>query len=206
MALAVAAEMGFDGRRRDVDPHHLRRGDPARAEELRPQPPAVLDHAERKQNVDMSLPYFTSNQAIVALADSPAEGATTIADLKDVKFGAQAGTTSYDFITEVIQPNQDVFAYDDNVGAKAALEANQIDAACSTSRPRSTCRASRSRAAASSASSRPSRRHHRRVRFRAREGQPAHRVRRRGDHRADRVGRARRHPAGMAVATPPARR
>ena len=34
-----------------------------------------------------------------------------------------------DFINEVIQPTQDVFVYDDNVGAKAALEANQIDAA-----------------------------------------------------------------------------
>ncbi len=29
----------------------------------------------------------------------------------------------------MIQPNQEVFVYDDNVGAKAALEANQIDAA-----------------------------------------------------------------------------
>jgi polar amino acid transport system substrate-binding protein len=65
----------------------------------------------------------------VALEGSPAEGATTIADLKDVKFGAQVGTTSLDFINEVIQPTQDVFVYDDNVGAKAALEANQIDAA-----------------------------------------------------------------------------
>jgi polar amino acid transport system substrate-binding protein len=84
---------------------------------------------ERAENIDFSLPYFTSNQAIVALDGSPAEGATTVADLKDVKFGAQAGTTSLDFINDVIQPNQDVFVYDDNVGAKAALEANQIDAA-----------------------------------------------------------------------------
>lgn len=85
--------------------------------------------AERKQSVDMSLPYFTSNQAIVALAGSAAEGATTIADLKDVKFGAQVGTTSLQFITDVIKPTQEPFVYDDNVGAKAALEANQIDAA-----------------------------------------------------------------------------
>jgi polar amino acid transport system substrate-binding protein len=84
---------------------------------------------ERKENINFSLPYYTSNQAIVALEGSPAEGATTIADLKDVKFGAQVGTTSLDFINEVIQPTQDVFVYDDNVGAKAALEANQIDAA-----------------------------------------------------------------------------
>ena len=29
----------------------------------------------------------------------------------------------------MIQPTQEPFVYDDNVGAKAALEANQIDAA-----------------------------------------------------------------------------
>ena len=84
---------------------------------------------ERMETVDFSVPYFTSNQAIVALEGSAAEGATSIADLQDVKFGAQAGTTSLDFITEVIQPSQEPFVYDDNVGAKAALEANQIDAA-----------------------------------------------------------------------------
>ena len=84
---------------------------------------------ERRENIDFSLPYFTSNQAIVALDGSVAEGATTLEELKDVKFGAQVGTTSLQFITDVIQPNQEPFVYDDNVGAKAALEANQIDAA-----------------------------------------------------------------------------
>ena len=61
--------------------------------------------------------------------EDAAESATSISDLKDLKFGAQVGTTSLKFITEVIQPNQEPFVYDDNVGAKAALEANQIDAA-----------------------------------------------------------------------------
>ncbi len=84
---------------------------------------------EREENVDMSLPYYTSNQAMVALDGSPAAGATTVADLKDVKFGAQAGTTSLDFINDVIKPTTEPFVYDDNTGAKAALEANQIDAA-----------------------------------------------------------------------------
>jgi polar amino acid transport system substrate-binding protein len=83
---------------------------------------------EREETVSFSDPYYSSNQAIVALEGSPAEGATTVADLKDVKFGAQAGTTSLTFITDVIQPDAEPFVYDDNVGAKAALEANQIDA------------------------------------------------------------------------------
>jgi polar amino acid transport system substrate-binding protein len=83
---------------------------------------------ERKQTVSFSDPYYTTNQALVGFADSPVAGAASLADLKDLKFGAQAGTTSLEFITKVIQPTAEPFAYDDNAGAKAALEAKQIDA------------------------------------------------------------------------------
>jgi polar amino acid transport system substrate-binding protein len=83
---------------------------------------------ERKKTVSFSASYYSTNQAVVALEGSPAIGATSVADLKDVKFGAQTGTTSIDFITNVIKPSAEPFAYDDNAGAKAALEAKQIDA------------------------------------------------------------------------------
>jgi polar amino acid transport system substrate-binding protein len=129
VALAVAAEMGYEGDAvawtRTTFDEAIQPG--AKNFDMNLQQYSISD--DRKENVDMSIPYFTSNQAIVALEGSAAEGATTVADLVDVKFGAQAGTTSLDFITDVIQPTQDVFVYDDNVGAKAALEANQIDAA-----------------------------------------------------------------------------
>jgi polar amino acid transport system substrate-binding protein len=129
VALAVAAEMGYQGDTvvwtRTTFDEAIQPG--PKSFDMNLQQYSITE--ERKENVDMSLPYFTSNQAIVALEGSPAEGATTVADLQDVKFGAQAGTTSLDFITEVIQPSQEPFVYDDNVGAKAALEANQIDAA-----------------------------------------------------------------------------
>jgi len=129
VALAVAAEMGYEGDavtwvRSDFDAA-IQPG--AKDFDFNLQQFSITD--ERKATIDFSLPYFTSNQAIVALNGSPAEGATSIADLKDVKFGAQAGTTSLTFITDVIQPTEEPFVYDDNVGAKAALEANQIDAA-----------------------------------------------------------------------------
>ena len=84
---------------------------------------------ERKQTVSFSDGYYTTNQAIVGLNDSAAKGATTLADIKKLKLGAQSGTTSLDYITNVIKPDTDPFVYDDNAGAKAALEANQIDAA-----------------------------------------------------------------------------
>lgn len=83
---------------------------------------------ERMETISFSDPYYTTNQAVVALEGSPAIGAKTVADLVNVKFGAQAGTTSLDFITNVIKPTNEPFVYDDNAGAKAALEAGQIDA------------------------------------------------------------------------------
>ena len=84
---------------------------------------------ERKQTVTFSDGYYTTNQAIVGLNDSAAKGATTLADIKKLKLGAQAGTTSLTYITEVIQPDTEPYVYDDNAGAKAALDAKQIDAA-----------------------------------------------------------------------------
>jgi polar amino acid transport system substrate-binding protein len=83
---------------------------------------------ERTAVVTMSNPYYATNQAIVGLEGSAAEGAVSTADLKDVKFGAQAGTTSLQYITDVIQPDEEPFAYNDNADAKQALESNQIDA------------------------------------------------------------------------------
>ncbi|MBU6201382.1 MAG: ABC transporter substrate-binding protein [Acidobacteria bacterium] len=83
---------------------------------------------ERQQTVSFSDPYYTTNQAIVGYPDSVAGGATSVADLKGLKFGVQAGTTSLEFLETVIAPDTEPFVYDDNAAAKAALEAKQIDA------------------------------------------------------------------------------
>ena len=83
---------------------------------------------DREEAVDFSDGYYDVNQAILGFADSPAVGAKTVADLKGLKLGAQQGTTSLDFITEVIAPDQEPFIYNDNNAAKAALNAKQVDA------------------------------------------------------------------------------
>ena len=83
---------------------------------------------ERKATVSFSDPYYSTNQAVVGFADSPVASATKLSELKGLKFGAQSGTTSLDFILNVIKPTSEPFIYDDNAGAKAALEAKQIDA------------------------------------------------------------------------------
>ena len=48
----------------------------------------------------------------MALKGTPITKATSLADLKQYKLGTQIGTTSYDFITQTIQPSQQPTAYD----------------------------------------------------------------------------------------------
>ena len=83
---------------------------------------------ERAENVDMSDGYYFVNQSVVANKDTPAAEVTTLAALKDMRLGAQVGTTSLATIQEVIQPTVDPSVYDSNDAAIAALDAKQIDA------------------------------------------------------------------------------
>jgi polar amino acid transport system substrate-binding protein len=82
---------------------------------------------ERKQAVDFSSGYYDVTQAVVALKGNKAASATSIADLKGLKLGAQVGTTSYDAITSEIAPAQQPAVFDDNDKAKLALNNGQID-------------------------------------------------------------------------------
>lgn len=83
--------------------------------------------AKRQKAVDFSDGYYTVNQAVVALEDSPIADATSLTELREAKLGAQVGTTSLDFITNDIQPTQQPLVYNDTNDAKSALEAGQID-------------------------------------------------------------------------------
>ena len=83
--------------------------------------------ADRDEVVDFSVPYYVTTQALVTYEDSPYATAQSLADLADAKLGAQIGTTSLDFIEEVIQPNQEAAVYDTNVDAKSAMDAGQLD-------------------------------------------------------------------------------
>jgi polar amino acid transport system substrate-binding protein len=84
--------------------------------------------AERKNAVDFSSGYYDVRQSIIALKSSPAAKATSIADLKKLKLGAQVGTTSLDTITNVIKPTQQPAIYQKNDLAKSALKNGQVDA------------------------------------------------------------------------------
>jgi polar amino acid transport system substrate-binding protein len=82
---------------------------------------------KRAQVVDFSDSYYDVNQSVVALKDSKIANATALVDLKDATLGAPVGTTSYDYITQNIQPSKQPQVYDTLDAGVAALKAKQID-------------------------------------------------------------------------------
>jgi polar amino acid transport system substrate-binding protein len=83
---------------------------------------------ERKKAVDFSSGYYDVRQAVIALKGTKAAQATSIADLKGLKLGAQVGTTSLNYINDVVQPTQAAAVYAKNDQAKSALKNGQVDA------------------------------------------------------------------------------
>ena len=128
VALAVARELGFEG---DAVTWVRTAFDAAIAPgpkdfDFNLQQYTITD--ERKEVVDFSEGYYSAPQAVFGLADSAAAGVTSVADLKSLKFGVAAGTTSIAYVEDVIQPDQELFVFPDTAAAKTALESNQIDA------------------------------------------------------------------------------
>jgi polar amino acid transport system substrate-binding protein len=82
---------------------------------------------ERDEVVDFSDGYYTVQQALVAAEDSSVADAASLADLQDDQLGAAVGTTSLDYVDQVIQPDSEALVFDDNAAAKAAFDAGQVD-------------------------------------------------------------------------------
>jgi polar amino acid transport system substrate-binding protein len=82
---------------------------------------------EREQAVSFSEGYYDDQQALIGVKGTPIAGATTVADLKNYKFAAEQGTTSLQFIAQVIQPTQQPAVFDTTRDAISALEAGQVD-------------------------------------------------------------------------------
>jgi len=83
--------------------------------------------AARANAVDFSDSYYDVNQALVVVKGTPIASATSIAALKPYKFGAQLGTTSYDYIVNNIKPSKKPAVFDQNDAAVAALKNKQIN-------------------------------------------------------------------------------
>ena len=82
---------------------------------------------DRAQAVDFSESYYDVSPALVALKGTPIADATTFADLKGYKLGAQIGTTGYSYIVDNIQPDQQPSVFDKSVDVIQALSNGQID-------------------------------------------------------------------------------
>jgi polar amino acid transport system substrate-binding protein len=82
---------------------------------------------QRDQAVDFSDSYYDVNQALVAVRGTPISDAATLQDLKAYRLGAPIGTTSYDYIVNNIQPDQDPGVYDTLNDSISALKNGQID-------------------------------------------------------------------------------
>ncbi|CAN5129498.1 MAG: ABC transporter substrate-binding protein [Nocardioides sp.] len=82
---------------------------------------------ERAEVVDFSEGYYTAAQAVITLPEN-ADGASSLAGLKDLKLGAQTGTTSLTAIREEVQPSQEPLVFDNTNVAKQALMNGQVDA------------------------------------------------------------------------------
>jgi polar amino acid transport system substrate-binding protein len=83
---------------------------------------------QRARRVDFSEPYYEAPQAIIATKDSPAAGATSLAQLKDVTIGVQIGTTSLDAVNASIQPTTQPKVFDDSNAVVTAIKQGQVDA------------------------------------------------------------------------------
>ena len=81
----------------------------------------------RRENVDFSSPYYTGEQAVVALEGSKLIGISSIAELRGAKLGAQADSTSLATINDQIQPQVPAAALDTGEASVEALEQGTID-------------------------------------------------------------------------------
>lgn len=82
----------------------------------------------REKAVDFSAPYYTANQAVVALKDSEAARATSLADLADARLGVQIGTTSLEAAEAEIDPSEKPQIFNSSNDVVTALKNGQIDA------------------------------------------------------------------------------
>lgn len=83
---------------------------------------------ERLEAVDFSSPYYVTTQAIVTEEGNAGADATSLEELKDVKFGVAAGSNGAKVIEENVDPTQEIAVFNSNEDAVAALQSGQIDA------------------------------------------------------------------------------
>jgi polar amino acid transport system substrate-binding protein len=82
----------------------------------------------REKAVDFSVPYYTAQQAVVALEGSEAAKAKSLAELKGTKFGVQINTTSLKAVEESIEPSSKPEVFNGSDDVVTALKNGQVEA------------------------------------------------------------------------------
>ena len=82
----------------------------------------------REKAVDFSAPYYKANQAVVALKDSDAAKAKSLADLQGAKLGVQIGTSSLEEAETEIEPSSRPEVFNTSNDVVQALKNGQIEA------------------------------------------------------------------------------
>lgn len=82
----------------------------------------------REKAVDFSAPYYSANQAVVALEGSAAAKAKSLAELKDTKIGVQINTTSLSTVDEEIEPSSKPEVFNSSGDVVTALKNGQVEA------------------------------------------------------------------------------
>jgi len=82
----------------------------------------------REKAVDFSAPYYTANQAVVALKSSDAASAKSLEELQDAQLGVQVGTTSLEAAEAEIEPSSRPEVFNSSNDVVQALKNEQIDA------------------------------------------------------------------------------
>ena len=130
VAMAVAAEMGFEGDavswvRAGFD-ESIQPG--AKNFDMNLQQFSITE--DRDKVVDFSAPYYSSAMAVLTRQTVVDNGAdASLATLKELKWGADANTTAVPMLQNLIGPSSDPLLYNDNTDVVEAMKANQIDAA-----------------------------------------------------------------------------
>jgi len=128
VAYAIAQKLGFDRSQVDwtVEPFNASYAPGSKNFDFDLNEISIT--AARSKQVDFSSPYYTAGQAVVALKDSQAASATSLADLKDANIGVQIGTTSLDAVNEKIDPSSDPKVFDTSNDVVTALKEGSVDA------------------------------------------------------------------------------
>ncbi len=82
----------------------------------------------REKAVDFSAPYYSANQAVVALEGTEAAKAKSLAELKDTKIGVQINTTSLSTVDEEIAPSSKPEVFNSSGDVVTALKNGQVEA------------------------------------------------------------------------------